>query len=122
MAHQHTHPHTPRLHQRPRPHPPGRSFLLVNGLSFAVHLLLACTAQDLLGTRVVGQITFGVIALLAQVLLLLWTAARYDRALHGRAHDETPDGDTSDDRTPYGAAPYGETRYGGVSYGPREER
>lgn len=87
MAHQHVHPHTPQPHQRPRPHPPGRSFALVNGLTFAVHLLLACTAEDLLATRVAGQITLGVVALLAQASLLLWTAARYDRAPYGDAHD-----------------------------------
>lgn len=92
MAHQHAHPHTPHLHQRPRPHPSGRSFALVNVLTFAVHLLLACTAEDLLATRVAGQITVGVVALLAQGALLLWTAARYDRA-------------------PYGEAPYGEPAY-----------
>ncbi|MEV1085543.1 hypothetical protein AB0I98_46255 [Streptomyces sp. NPDC050211] len=95
MAHQHAHPHTPQHHQRPRPHPPGRFFALVNGLTFAVHLLLACTAEDLLATRVAGQITLGVVALLAQGALLLWTAARYDRAPYGEAHDETPDGEAS---------------------------
>ncbi|MFD7408462.1 hypothetical protein ACFV7R_38760 [Streptomyces sp. NPDC059866] len=103
MAHQHAHPHTPQHHQRPRPHPPGRSFLLVNGLTFAVHLLLACTAEDLLATRVTGEITLGVVALLAQSSLLLWTAARYDR-------------------TPYGEAPYDETPYGEASYEPQGER
>lgn len=95
MAHQHAHPHTPQHPQRPRPHPSGRFFLLVNGLTFAVHLLLACTAEDLLATRIAGQITLGVVALLAQVLLLLWTAARYDRAPYGEAHDETPSDEAS---------------------------
>ncbi|WP_051828410.1 hypothetical protein [Streptomyces bicolor] len=103
MAHQHVHPHTPQLHQRPRPHSPGIFFALVNGLTFAVHLLLACTAEDLLATRIAGQITFGVVALLAQVLLLLWTAARYDRA-------------------PHGPAPYDGTPYGEASYDPQGER
>ncbi|MGV9454876.1 hypothetical protein [Streptomyces sp. NPDC003635] len=101
MAHQHAHPHAPQYPPRPRPHPPGRSFLLVNALTFAVHLLLACTAEDLLATRIAGQITFGVVALLAQVLLLLWTAARYDRAPYGEARDET-----SSDEASYG--PQGE--------------
>lgn len=95
MAHQYADPHTIQLRQRPRPHPPGRSFALVNGLTFAVHLLLACTAEDLLATRVTGQITLGVVALLAQGLLLLWTAARYDRASYGVAHDEPPYGEAS---------------------------
>ncbi|MDQ1006902.1 hypothetical protein QFZ82_001387 [Streptomyces sp. V4I23] len=81
MAHQHAHP----FHQRPRPHRPGRSFALVNGLTFAVHLLLACAAEGLLATRVAGQINLGVVALVAQGSLLLWTAARYDRAAHEEA-------------------------------------
>ncbi|ATW46808.1 hypothetical protein ACWGJT_23375 [Streptomyces xantholiticus] len=85
MAHQHAHPHTPPYYERPRPHRPGRSFALVNGLTFAVHLLLACAAEDLLATRVAGQINLGVVAILAQGSLLLWTAARYDRAAHGEA-------------------------------------
>jgi hypothetical protein len=85
MAHQYAHPHTPPFRQRPRPHRPGRSFALVNGGTFAVHLLLACAAEDLLATRVAGQINLGVVALLAQGSLLLWTAARYDRAAHEEA-------------------------------------
>ena len=85
MAYQHAHPHTPPFHQRARPYRPGRSFALVNGLTFAVHLLLACAAEDLLATRVAGQITLGVVAVLAQGSLLLWTAARYDRAAHEEA-------------------------------------
>ncbi|WP_369268711.1 hypothetical protein AB5J55_00520 [Streptomyces sp. R11] len=105
MAHQHVHPHTPQPHQRPWPHPPGRSFALVNGLTFAVHLLLACTAEDLLATRVAGQITLGVVALLAQGSLLLWTAARYDRTPYGDAHDGAPYGEAHD------GAPYGEAAY-----------
>ncbi|MBZ9645867.1 hypothetical protein K8369_42715, partial [Streptomyces sp. PSKA30] len=60
-------------------------------------------AEDLLATRVAGQITLGVVALLAQGLLLLWTAARYDR-------------------TPYGEAPCDETLYGEASYEPQGER
>ncbi|MFD8194021.1 hypothetical protein [Streptomyces wuyuanensis] len=87
MAHQHTHPHTPRFPHVPRPHRPGRSFALVNGLTFAVHLLLACVAEDLLATRVAGQINLGVVALLAQGSLLLWTAARYDRAHEEAAYE-----------------------------------
>ncbi|NWF28681.1 hypothetical protein HW130_20855 [Streptomyces sp. PKU-EA00015] len=89
MAHQHAHQYTPAFHQRPRPHRPGRSFALVNGLTFAVHLLLACAAEDLLATRVAGQVNLGVVALLAQGSLLLWTAARYDRAAQERAAYES---------------------------------
>ncbi|MFH0516302.1 hypothetical protein ACHBTE_03895 [Streptomyces sp. M41] len=54
-----------------------------------VHLLLACAAEDLLATRVVGQINLGVVVLLAQGLLLLWTATRYDRAAHEQAAYES---------------------------------
>ncbi|MCZ7457188.1 hypothetical protein [Streptomyces sp. WMMC940] len=89
MAHQHAHPHTPRFHQRPRPHRVSRSFALVNGVTFTVHLLLACAAEDLLATPVAGQINLGVVALLAQGSLLLWTAARYDRATHEEAAYES---------------------------------
>ncbi|MEV4331831.1 hypothetical protein AB0K02_15050 [Streptomyces sp. NPDC049597] len=88
MAHQHAHPHIRSFRQRPRPHRPGRSFALVNGLTFAVHLLLACAAEDLLATRVAGQINLGVVALLAQGSLLLWSAARYDRAAQEEAARE----------------------------------
>ncbi|WP_244888790.1 hypothetical protein [Streptomyces purpureus] len=50
--------------------------------------MLACAAEDLLATRVTGQINLGVVALLAQGSLLLWTAARYDRAVHeGAAYE-----------------------------------
>ncbi|WP_418955488.1 hypothetical protein [Streptomyces tritici] len=82
MAHPRPQPHPPRFRERPRPHRPGRSFALVNGLTFALHLLLVCTAEDLMAARVLGEINLGVVALLAQGSLLLWTAARYDRAAH----------------------------------------
>ncbi|MFF3248031.1 DUF485 domain-containing protein [Streptomyces sp. NPDC002870] len=55
------------------------SFAVVNGLTFSVHLLLACSAPDLMATRVWGKTTIGVLALLIQGFLLMWTAARYDR-------------------------------------------
>ncbi|WP_406863815.1 hypothetical protein ABZO31_26620 [Streptomyces sp. HUAS MG47] len=93
MAHPHTRPHTPRFRERPRPLRPGRSFALVNGVTFVVHLLLACAAKDLMATPVVGQVSLGVVALLAQGSLLLWTAARYDRA----AHEEAAYAPTEDD-------------------------
>ncbi|MFF4227511.1 DUF485 domain-containing protein [Streptomyces sp. NPDC001820] len=52
---------------------------MVNGLTFSVHLLLACSAADFMATRVWGKTTIGVLALLIQGFLLMWTAARYDR-------------------------------------------
>ncbi|MEU3459471.1 hypothetical protein ABZ721_05865 [Streptomyces sp. NPDC006733] len=70
--------YAPRLHHRPRPHRPGLVFALVNGGVFGVHLLFASFGADLMATRVWGQTTVGVLALLAQGALLLWTAARYD--------------------------------------------
>jgi len=71
--------HAPLLHHRSRPHRPGMSFAAVNGLTFGVHLLLACSAADFMATRVWGKTTIGVLALLIQGSLLVWTAARYDR-------------------------------------------
>ncbi|AVZ74970.1 hypothetical protein SLUN_25085 [Streptomyces lunaelactis] len=71
--------HASLLHHRPRPHRPGMSFAVVNGLTFGLHLLLACSAADFMATRVWGETTIGVLALLIQGSLLLWTAARYDR-------------------------------------------
>lgn len=79
-----THPHDPRLHHRPRPHRPGVSFALVNGSAFAVHVLLACSAAELMATRVRGEATVGMLALLVQGSLLVWTAARYDRRADAR--------------------------------------
>lgn len=84
MAYEHAH----HLHQRPRPPRPGRSFALVNGLTLGVHLVLACSAADFLGNRVWGEINVGVLALLLQGSLLMWTAARYDRRKDGRAPHE----------------------------------
>ncbi|MGW7378735.1 hypothetical protein [Streptomyces sp. NPDC054794] len=55
------------------------SFALVNGSAFAVHVLLACSAAELLGTRVWRETSIGELALLLQGSLLVWTAARYDR-------------------------------------------
>lgn len=77
------HPHVPRPHHRhqrsPRIHRPGTVFATVNGSAFALHLLLACSAEDFLGTPVWGEITTGVLALLLQGSLLVGTAALYDR-------------------------------------------
>lgn len=75
MAQQHAAP----LHHQPRPHRPGVAFAVVNGLTFGVHLLLACSAADFMATRIWGEINIGVLAVLLQGALLLWTAARYDR-------------------------------------------
>ncbi|MFG2872574.1 hypothetical protein [Streptomyces sp. NPDC048338] len=79
-----THPHAPRLHHRPRPHRPGATFALVNGSAFALHVLLACSAAELMATRVWGETSIGVPALLFQGSLLVWTAARYERRADGR--------------------------------------
>ncbi|MGI5484528.1 hypothetical protein [Streptomyces lavendofoliae] len=57
----------------------GTAFAVVNGTAFAAHLVLACTAPWLLASRVSGETTAGAYALLLQVLLLVWTAVRYDR-------------------------------------------
>jgi hypothetical protein len=76
--------YAPRLHHRPRPHRPGLSFALVNGVAFGAHLLLASFAADLMATRVWGRTTTGVLALLAQGVLLVWTATRYDRRAGAR--------------------------------------
>ncbi|MBT2511632.1 hypothetical protein J7I98_38810 [Streptomyces sp. ISL-98] len=77
------HPHAPRLHHRPRPPRPGLSFAVVNGSTFVVHLLLACSAADFMATRIWGETSIGVPALLLQGSLLVWTAARYDRHAEG---------------------------------------
>ncbi|MCX4821381.1 DUF485 domain-containing protein [Streptomyces sp. NBC_01142] len=55
------------------------AFALVNGLTFGLLLLLACSAPDFMAGRVWGEINVGVLALLVQGSLLLWTAAWYDR-------------------------------------------
>ncbi|MEU2262065.1 hypothetical protein ABZ557_17720 [Streptomyces sp. NPDC019645] len=83
-----THPHVPHLRHRPRPHRPGVPFALVNGSAFAVHVLLACFAAELMATRVWGETSFGVLALLFQGSLLVWTAARYDRRADGHPASE----------------------------------
>lgn len=79
--------HAPPLHHRRRSHRPGLFFALVNGVTFGGHLLLASFAADLMTNRVWGRTTIGLLAILAQGALLVWTAARYDRraAEHGDA-------------------------------------
>ncbi|MFF3325864.1 hypothetical protein [Streptomyces sp. NPDC002889] len=65
------------------------SFAVVNGSTFAVHLLLTCSATDFMATRVWGETNIGVLALLFQGSLLVWTAVRYDRrADEGHAPQE----------------------------------
>ncbi|WP_241838075.1 hypothetical protein [Streptomyces sp. CB03234] len=84
-AHQETamsYPPAPRLHhshQRPRRHRPGAVFATVNGSAFALHLLLACTAEDFMANPLWGEITTGLLGLLLQGSLLVGTAALYDR-------------------------------------------
>ncbi|MBT2394525.1 hypothetical protein [Streptomyces sp. ISL-100] len=75
MAHQHAH----RLRHRPQPYRSGKFFAVVNGLTFGVHLLLALAAAEFMATRTWGETNIGMLALLVQASLLLWTAARYDR-------------------------------------------
>ncbi|MFD4141314.1 hypothetical protein [Streptomyces sp. NPDC058572] len=60
------------------------SFALVNGSAFAVHMLLACSAAELMATRVWGEANIGVLALLFQGALMVLTAARFDRRADGR--------------------------------------
>ncbi|MGC4986987.1 hypothetical protein ACLQ18_41390 [Streptomyces sp. DT193] len=60
------------------------SFALVNGSALAVHVLLACSAAELMATRVRGEATIGMLAMLVQGSLLVWTAARYDRRANVR--------------------------------------
>ncbi|MDH2392594.1 hypothetical protein QCN29_28210 [Streptomyces sp. HNM0663] len=55
------------------------TFAVVNGSAFGVHLLLACAADALMARRVWGEATVGMLALLLQGSLLVWTAVRYDR-------------------------------------------
>ncbi|MFB7368957.1 hypothetical protein ACFC0D_03835 [Streptomyces sp. NPDC056222] len=66
------------------------SFAVVNATAFAVHLLLVCSAADFMADPVLGETGIGVPALLLQAVLLVWTAARYDRRADdsrtGRGH------------------------------------
>ncbi|MCZ4124935.1 DUF485 domain-containing protein [Streptomyces sp. H39-S7] len=87
--------YAPRLHHRPRPQRPGLLFALVNGVAFGAHLLLASFAADLLATRIWGQTTIGMLALLAQGALLLLTAALYDRSAGARDDARKGDRDAS---------------------------
>ncbi|WP_137991877.1 hypothetical protein [Streptomyces vilmorinianum] len=74
-----TYPHVPRSPHHSRPRRPGLSFAVVNGAAFAVHLLLVCSAADFMAAPVLGETGIGLPALLLQAVLLVWTAARYDR-------------------------------------------
>lgn len=56
-----------------------RGFALLNAVPFALTVVLACTAGGLLGTKVLGQFTVGMLLGVVQGALLLWTAARFDR-------------------------------------------
>ncbi|MGW7194557.1 hypothetical protein [Streptomyces chryseus] len=48
-------------------------------MTFGVHLLLALFAAEFMATRTWGETNIGMLAILAQGSLLLWTAVRYDR-------------------------------------------
>lgn len=74
-----TYPYVPRSPHHSRPRRPGLSFAVINGTAFAVHLLLVCSAADFMAAPVQGELGIGVPALLLQAVLLVWTAARYDR-------------------------------------------
>ncbi|MEY9936587.1 hypothetical protein [Streptacidiphilus sp. MAP5-3] len=58
--------------------PLSRTFAVTNSVPFAAMLLLACTAGGLLGIDVLGQLSLGILLGLAQVVLLLVTAGRFD--------------------------------------------
>ncbi|MEV6653758.1 hypothetical protein [Streptomyces sp. NPDC051219] len=64
------------------------SFAVVNGLTFGVHLLLVCSAPDFMASRIWGKTSVGVLALLFQGSLLLWSAARYDRRAGGHSAEQ----------------------------------
>ncbi|GAA2484908.1 hypothetical protein [Streptomyces gobitricini] len=76
MADPYPHAHPPAQERR---HRPGTVFAVVNAAAFTVHLVLACAAPGVLATRVSGETPAGVPVLFLQVLLLVWTAVRYDR-------------------------------------------
>ncbi|MFE5482301.1 hypothetical protein [Streptomyces sp. NPDC056527] len=70
------------IHQSPhpsRPRRPALSFAVVNSGVLAAHLVLVCSAADFMSAPVEGGIGIGVLALILQAALLVWTAARYDR-------------------------------------------
>ncbi|MGW7052276.1 DUF485 domain-containing protein [Streptomyces sp. NPDC054887] len=71
--------YAPPLPHRPQRRRPGVSFAVVNAVALCVHLLLALCAAGFLATRVWGQVNIGMLVILVQGCLLLWTAARYDR-------------------------------------------
>ncbi|MFF9909061.1 hypothetical protein [Streptomyces sp. NPDC013457] len=59
------------------------SFAVVNGAVLTAHLLLVCSAPDLIAAPLRGETGIGVWALLLQGVLLVWTAVRYDRSADG---------------------------------------
>ncbi|MFD7908695.1 DUF485 domain-containing protein [Kitasatospora sp. NPDC059722] len=65
-----------------------RGFALLNGVPLALTVVLACTAGGLLGTKVLGQFTVGMLLGVVQGTLLLWTAARFDRRAAARCDAE----------------------------------
>ncbi|GAA0700373.1 hypothetical protein GCM10010193_63900 [Kitasatospora atroaurantiaca] len=67
-----------------------RGFAVANGLFFTAALLLACTAGGLLGTEVIGRINLGMALGLIEGVLLLGSAALFDRR-SDRVGDRTAD-------------------------------
>ena len=58
---------------------PGVSLVMGSGALLTAQLLLILTAPGFVGTRVLGEVTIGLVLLAAQVLLLLAAAVWYDR-------------------------------------------
>ncbi|KPI11515.1 protein of unknown function DUF485 [Actinobacteria bacterium OK074] len=57
-----------------------RRFLVANGGGFVVMAVLAATAGNLLGARVLGRLPLGMLLCLLQLILLVLTTWLYDRA------------------------------------------
>ncbi|GAA5019773.1 DUF485 domain-containing protein [Kitasatospora paranensis] len=68
-----------------------RRFAVTNAACFGIIVLSACTGSGLLATEVIGRINLGILLGLFQGVLLLWTAAHYDRRSTGQC-DPVADG------------------------------
>ncbi|WP_354644536.1 DUF485 domain-containing protein [Kitasatospora camelliae] len=95
-----------------------RGFAVANGALFAVTLLLACTAGGLLGTEVAGRINLGMALGLVQGVLLLGSAALFDRRSRrtgDRAADRLRERITAATRRPAQPSPAAAGPYGGYA-------